>query len=244
MEHDARQIVRILDDCAEKFSFPMLDNGYVYLAATRLSLFRSDSDWAMVFEVFGHSPRSGAPDLMVQTIASRLHDRDKSSRYRTEDAYRRYLEANPHNDSRFFFPVDGKLQEDEYDEHVSPKASAVVVRGVALPLPPLAAYADHGVEVEQSPRIQVFELCRVLAATHRELVLASAAERRVSVLPDMRAVLTLDAWRHPDLAGGEMPSSLVTFQSLTQVLATGDASAYTPEEPNTHWRHWPAGGRQ
>lgn len=243
MQHDARQILRILDDCAEKASFPMLDNGYAYLAATRLSLFRSDSDWAMVFEVFGHSPRSGAPDLMVQTIASRLHDRDEPSRYRTKEAYRRYLEANPHSDSRFFFRVDGEFQEDEYYEHVSPKASTVVVRGVTLPLPPLAAYAAHGIEIEQAPRVQVFELCRLLAAMHRELVLATATERKVSVLPEMRTLLVLDAWRHPDLAGGETPSGLVTFQSLAEVLANGDASVYTPEEPNTHWRHWPAGGR-
>jgi hypothetical protein len=51
----AHEILRILDSCCDAYTFPMLDNGYVYLAATRLSLFRSPRDWAMVIEVFGFS---------------------------------------------------------------------------------------------------------------------------------------------------------------------------------------------
>jgi len=37
---DPEEILSILDDCCDAFTFPMLDNGYVYLAATRLSLYR------------------------------------------------------------------------------------------------------------------------------------------------------------------------------------------------------------
>lgn len=39
-----------LDECY-RFTFPMLDNGYFYLAATRMSLYRSPEDWALVIEV-------------------------------------------------------------------------------------------------------------------------------------------------------------------------------------------------
>ena len=55
----AGEILEVLDAACDSFAFPMLDNGYVYLAATRLSLFRSAADWAMVIEVFGFSPRAG-----------------------------------------------------------------------------------------------------------------------------------------------------------------------------------------
>ncbi len=75
MAFEAEEILAILDRCCDAFTFPMLDNGYVYLAATRLSLYRSATDWAIVIEVFGFSPRSGLPDTHVQTFASRLHDR-------------------------------------------------------------------------------------------------------------------------------------------------------------------------
>jgi hypothetical protein len=46
----------------------MLDNGYIYLAATRLSLFRSSRDWAITIEVFGYSPRAGIPDTSIYTF--------------------------------------------------------------------------------------------------------------------------------------------------------------------------------
>ena len=59
MAFDPEEILSILDRCCDAFTFPMLDNGYVYLAATQLSLYRSTMDWAVVIEVFGFSPRAG-----------------------------------------------------------------------------------------------------------------------------------------------------------------------------------------
>jgi len=76
MHHTAQQILAILDQCCDAFTFPMLDNGYVYLAATRLALFRSPDDWAMTIEVFGFSPRAGLPDTHIHTFASSLHNRN------------------------------------------------------------------------------------------------------------------------------------------------------------------------
>ncbi|MGI8904947.1 MAG: DUF7003 family protein [Candidatus Sumerlaeaceae bacterium] len=60
MTIDSDEILSVLDNCCDTFKFPMLDNGYVYLAATGLSLYRSTMNWAMVIEVFGFSP-SGMP---------------------------------------------------------------------------------------------------------------------------------------------------------------------------------------
>jgi len=93
-------ILAILDDCCDAFTFPMLDNGYVYLAATRLSVFRSDNDWALVIEVFGFSPRAGLPDTHIHTFASHLHNRDTTARYVSAEAYENYLRNNPNNESR------------------------------------------------------------------------------------------------------------------------------------------------
>ena len=96
----------VLDACARVFTFPMLDNGYVYLAATRLSAFGDGKDWALVIEVAGYSPRAGVPDLHVHTYASRLHNRDAQSQYVTVEAHQNYLRMNPNNESRFFHPIE------------------------------------------------------------------------------------------------------------------------------------------
>jgi hypothetical protein len=76
MHTNPEDILSMLDRCCDAYTFPMLHNGYVYLAGTRLSLYRSATDWAMVIEVFGFSPRSEVPDTHIHTFASRLHGRD------------------------------------------------------------------------------------------------------------------------------------------------------------------------
>jgi hypothetical protein len=245
MSYDANRILAILDACCHNATFPMLDNGYVYLAASRLSLHRSTTDWALVIEVFGFSPRAGSPDLHVYTFASRLYARNTPAQYISQDAYERYLANNPHNESRFFFPIDDDAwQERENSELVAADATIVPVRGHSILLPSIDAYAHYGIELEESPRVQVFELCRFLAATQREAVLATPSERRVSVLPELREILVLDHWRHPDLLEDELPSRVRTFQQLSEVLASGDIGRYhADEQPNTHWSNWPEGGR-
>jgi hypothetical protein len=223
----------------------MLYNGYVYLAGTNLALFRSATDWALVIEVFGFSPRSGLPDTLIHTFASRLHDRDRPEQYVHAAAYQNYLANNPHNEMRFIFPVEsGPWQDDENPEVVAADAGQIVLRGRSLSLPPLEEYARHGIELERPPRVLVFELCRWLADVERNQVLATPQERRVSVLPDMVQIVQLEEWNHPDLVVGERPSGSETYQQFARVLATGDVEYYQPSRPpNTHWRNWPEGGR-
>ena len=246
MAFDPEEILSILDRCCDTYTFPMLDNGYVYLAATRLSLFRSATDWAMAIEVFGFSPRAGLPDIHIQTFASRLHDRDTLENYRDRQAYETYLANNPHNESRFVYPVhEGPWQDDEEMEFVAPGANVIVVRDQTIALPSVLDYARHGIELEHAPQVQIFELCRFLADIAREQVLATPQERRVSILPEMEQILQLEEWHHPNVVDDEeRPSGSGTFRQLAQVLATGDVKLYQPSQPpNTHWRNWPEGGR-
>ena len=243
MSSAADQILAVLDHCCDDCTFPMLDNGYVYLAATRLSLHRSASDWAMVIEVFGFSPRAGLPDTHIYTFASRLHDRDPPEQYGDREAYENYLAKSPHNESRFVYPVE-EGDWDGDDEMVAKKAKEVRVRGRSIRLPPIAEYAKHDIALEEPPRVRVFELCRYLAAVAREDVLASPKERTVSVRPDMTQILQLEQWFHPNVVEDtDRPSGSATFQQLARVLETGDVGVYQPSTPpNTHWRNWPEGG--
>lgn len=244
MTSTPEEILAILDRCSESYSFPLLDHPYVYLAASRLSLFRSATDWAIVFEMFGFAPRGGLPETEIRTIASRLHDRDSPDKYNSKEAYESYLANNPHVEFRSVRPVEeGPWQDEEDQENVADGEGVVVVRDRTIPLPPVAAYAKHDIELEDPEQVQVYELCRYLADVAREQVLATPTERRVSVLPEMEQILQLEEWRHPDLYGKELPSGSETFQQLARVLVSGDVSLYQPTQPpNNHWRNWPGGG--
>ncbi|QPJ61000.1 MAG: hypothetical protein G3M70_03480 [Candidatus Nitronauta litoralis] len=105
MNWSSEKILQTLDLCAENNTFPMLDNGYVYLAATRMSLFFSKEDWGLSIEVFGFSPRSGLPDLHIYNFSSKLNNRDKASDYSSHEAYENYLKNHPNDEFRFFYPI-------------------------------------------------------------------------------------------------------------------------------------------
>lgn len=238
----SQEILRILDNCAESFTFPMLDNGYVYLGVTRMSLFRSETDWAIVIEVFGYSPRSGIPDTHIYTFSSKLHNRDPESNYVTKEAYDNYLKNNPYNESRFIFPIDNEDWLDEEDPEKVKLDSDISIRGKTIDPISTKLYKDNDIELEESTP-WVFELTRLLAAIEKESVLSQGNEKRVSVSPELEQILILYEWHHPDLVEEELPSHNETFQQLAEVLVTGDISKYRPSmKPNTAWKNWPEGG--
>jgi hypothetical protein len=244
MSWHPNDILAALDKCSESFTFPMLDNGYVYSAATRLSLYRSPEDWAMVIEVFGFSPRSGIPDTHAHTFASRLCRAKSVDDHMSRQAYESYVANNEHNESTFIYPIEeGSWQSLEDPELMAEGQDTVLVRGIPVVSPRPPEYASHGIVLQDPPCVYVFEFCRFLAALERSRVLATAEERRTCVPPELEQILQLEEWNHPDLVNGERPSSNATFKSFAEVLVHGDVSAYKPsEEPNTHWKNWPEGG--
>jgi hypothetical protein len=195
--------------------------------------------------VFGFSPPAGLPDTSIHTFANRLHNRDAPERYRSPEAYDNYLAHNPHNEFRSIYPVkEGRSQDEEKGEFVVDGAEEIVVRGRALRLPSSDEYKQHEIELEEPPRVRVFELCRFLANVGREWVLATAQERPISVLPDMTQIVQLEDWHDPNVVdNADRPRGSETFQQLAQVLTTGEVAIYHPSQPpNTHWRNWPDGG--
>jgi hypothetical protein len=244
MSLNSKNILFILDKCCESFTFPMLDNGYVYPAATRLTLYRSQQDWAIVIEVFGFSPRAGIPDTQIYTFASRLQRKRKAKDFVTQQAYENYMAKNEFNELEFIFPIEeGDWLDPDTPEQLANGTHTVLVRGSPVPLPPLSAYAANGITLQEPPHINVFEFCRYLAATARNDVLATADERRICVPPELTQIMQLEEWRQPDLFNNERPSTSATFRSLAEVLVSGDVSMYqATERPNTHWSNWPEGG--
>ncbi len=241
----AGDILRVLDDCCNAFTFPMLDNGYVFLAATRLSVHRSPSDWGLVIEVFGYSPRAGIPDTHVCTFSSRPDHRKHPESYVNRQAYENYLAQNPHNASSFVHPIEeGDWLDADEGEVVSESAREIVIRSRSVRLPSAEEVGRLGVPLTEAPRIRVFELSRYLAAVFRNDLLATESERRMHLRPEMEQLLLLDEWHHPNVVdAADRPSGSQTFQQLAKVLETGDVRHYSPTmPPNTHWVNWPDGG--
>lgn len=222
------------DRAARNFVFPMLDNGYVYPADVRLSIFRDPKRWLMIVEVLGiSSPRVSGCDVFencLHLFGSRLSREPGTA---NED---------------FLHPIDSlpddPLFEDEYDWYVRPQARALSIRGHRIPLDlSMEALAQRGLELLDPPNVDPVVVMRSLLPEQRTLLLASSEELAARNNDDLPLFLRLDEWFHPDLAAGELPSACETFQMLAEAISTGDSRAYKPtRDANTHWRNWPEGG--
>src|SRR5215510_3114094 len=174
----AAGILEILERGSASSVFPVLDHPYYHLAASRMSLYRSEQDWALVFDEFAFSPRVGRPTIMVVTFASRLHARNPRTDYTAQER-RNWFAQHPHDEFAAFYPLGGHVR-GEF-ERVDPAMRTLELRGREVPLPAIGEYAKYGIELVEPPHVKVYELCRYLAAVHREDVLATEAERRVNV---------------------------------------------------------------
>jgi hypothetical protein len=229
----SEEILQQLDDCAREFTFPMLDNGYVYPGTVRLSAYRDEARWALVIEAVGYHPRAGGHD----GINNCLH------------CFGNCLKRAPGTANEdFLFPTsdgpEGPTFDDDYGWYVRPEARSISIRGHVLPIRVQPSdLAANGIEPVEPPQVTGADLLRSLLPEYRELLLATEAELRERIPPDLPRILQLEEWHHPDLGGDEMPSQSPTFQMIAQVLETGDVDRYRPvEEPNTHWKFWPDGG--
>jgi hypothetical protein len=227
----ADEVLHQLDSCAKEYTFPMLDNGYVYLVDTRLSAYRDAARWAIIVEIVGFNFRAGVPYGMQLVL------------YCFGNCLRR-PPGTANEDFLWFVQEDPEGLIFDEDSSLRPSAGSIRVRNqpVSIPRTP-EAWKSKGIVLRRPPAIEPYELMRVLVPEYRRLFLATDAELQQRLPPYLPLFLRLDEWNHPDLAGDELPSRSRTFQMLAEAITAGDPRIYRPTEPpNTHWSKWPESG--
>ncbi|HBP22243.1 MAG TPA: hypothetical protein DEA08_31230 [Planctomycetes bacterium] len=212
----------------------MLDNGYVYLGATRLRAWRDLERWALILEVVGYSPRGGSFDDALFVFGNCLAEGRKPGSNNRDFLY--FVEDGPSG------PHQG--EDDDFFEALHPEARDLRIRGQVVEVShDPAFYAAREVELAEPPRVGLEELLRALVVDHRDLLFATDEELEARIAPALPELLRLDEWFHPNLIEDELPSQNETFQLLAQALVAGDPDLYQPTQPpNTHWSNWPEGG--
>ncbi len=229
----AAEIVNQLDQCNSDYTFPMLDNGYVYLAGTKLSAYRDEKRWVIVIEVIGFNYRGGGHN----GISNCLHIYGNCLTYPPGTANENFLTLTDNaNDCNTF--------DDEEEFYLNPKCSSFRLRNEVLPLiHDRQKYSSLGIELEDETRVNAFEFLRLLDALYHDKLVATESEIRERIPIDLPKIIEIHEWFHPDVVNGESPSENETFKQIAIILETGKIDYYTPSHnPNTNWINWPEGG--
>lgn len=225
------QILTCLDKHAAEFNFPVLDNAYVEFAASRLTAFRSQKEWLIVFEVLGFSTQEVQFVDDIYAYGSCL---DREGFVGEEIPFNESAEAP------FFDP--------ETNECVIDSRNWIIERnGHRMSFSPShEEYADAGIEVTGRfgpGSLKEIELLRYLVHRFGDDLFISAQELMAKFprCHGMQLFVQSTQWQHPDIAGEEKPSRNVSISSLVDALSNRDPSLFREGRPNTDWRFW-AGG--
>lgn len=231
--NQTEEILNQLDKCSSEYTFPMLDNGYVYLAGTKLTAYRDDKRWVIVIETIGFSYRGGGHNgisnclyIYGNCLSYDPGTQNENFIYLTEDANN----CNTFDDEEYFY--------------LNPGCSNFILRDQILPLyHDRELYKAAGIEIEDPTRINAFEFLRLLDALHHDKLVATETEIRERIPSDIPKIIELHNWYHPDVVNNELPGKNETFLQIAAVLQTGNIEYYQPtHKPNTNWKNWPEGG--
>ena len=228
-----KDILYQLDKCASEFIFPMLDNGYIYLAGTKMTLLREDVKWIIMIEIIGFSYRAGGH----YGITNCIH------------LYGNCLDFEPGTNNENYIILtedsqDGLTFDEDEKFYLNSTTDTFLLRGELHKIcHNRNEYEKIGIELENSEHISAFEFLRYLTHNISEKLWATEEEIRARIPKYISKIMELNEWFHPDLVNGDLPSDNQTFQQLADVLETGNLELYKPTfQPNTHWKNWAEGG--
>jgi Family of unknown function (DUF7003) len=209
-------ILGALDDAQDGEGWPDFEHLDYEILAARLTAFRDDERWAIVFSMIQWEPASDSGIVvMTEPIGNciELPDDDEYLARRIDTVA---LEIDADDDA---------LADVGY-------ISDVRLRGKAIPVSRLTIAPDPEVEREEA-----FWVALAAASQYREQMLPND-EELARFFPDGAPpkFLVLDDWHHSKYG---LAREWELFRLLAKAIVKGDPSLYQPTEPpNTNWRNW------
>lgn len=228
-----KKILQQLDSCAVEFTFPMLDNGYVYLIDSRMTLFSSKNYWGITIEVIGFSTRGGGHD----GINNAVH------------IYGNFPGCRPglQNKNFFYFTDDingQKAFDEEYQFYLNPRAKSVLIDGIEYELVHQKEQYSKAEIPINGDYIGIQDYLRLIWPQIVEKPFLSTEKLLQITHRDLNEKMRLEEWWHPDLVEDELPSKTETFIKIAHAFVNDDFNRLSKlsESTNTNWRNWPEGG--
>jgi hypothetical protein len=218
----------------EHRQFPDLDSGGTYPVGARLSAYRDDNHWAILFETLGYTPPAGAHG----GILLRLFGFGNCLTPRITPKEVDYIEVTADGPERPSLEWGGGFYS------LSDAAKSLSVQGQLVPVQhDHEVYKKHGIELDDPDRIESHEVLRLLYPHFKELFYAPEETLRGRLEVHVPLVLRLYGWQHPRIMDGERPSQSPSLVAIAEMLEHGRWYDFVdPGVDNVDWRNWPAGG--
>lgn len=230
----AKEILEQLNSCADEFTFPMLDNGYVYLIDSRMTIFSSDVYWGITIEIIGFSPRGGGHNGINNAVHT----------------FGNYPGCIPglQNENFFYFTDDAPDQrafDETYGFYINSNAKSILIDGIEYDLiHEKQKYWDADISINEGNPIGIQDYLRLIWPQIPTKPFLSTEKLLQITHHHLENRFQFDNWWHPDLIEGELPSETETFVKIAHAIASDNFTELSnlSHKSNNNWRNWPHGG--
>jgi hypothetical protein len=213
------QILKFLDHHAKEFSFPMFDIISFNAAYSRLSVYKNEEQWLIIFEMIG----AGAGYIENCLFAYGNKTKQDGIISSFNDIY--------DSDDDTYYDDDGHLIIDPFNINVSLNNEKV-----HLTLSKDDYERNH---IENPELFNHTKLVRILCAYYPEKFLLKEKDIFEEVeLENIPLFYRTESWQHPALTEDELPSDIPFFRSLALAIENGDSTLIENCNPNNHWTNW------
>jgi len=205
---DKRSILNFLDNAFEQGEMPCFGNMNIDYVSPRLSVYRNQDKWLLLFNSIVWWPAAEGLMAMVETVGTGV------------------IGKQGFDDDRTFAP--GRIEMNDTQDRIL----SITVRGEAVDPSVLTIQPNYDLQADYE-----FWAAVALAEKYKERLLASEAEIARFIPLGFKHLLTIDEWDHPDwdtppsrtATFPALADILITADpSLWKPVAA----------PNTHWSHW------
>lgn len=205
-----------------------LGHGYFELANCRLTLFKDENKWAIVFEKIGYNARAGEP---VQFVISYFGN-----------CLINLPEYNGQTSNYDIIDVENDIY-----KVLNSNFDLISIRGNKIHIPmDKKAYSDLGIKWDYEGNNYEGAVLKYLAEKYPEVTRASDEELKRCIPAGLKKIMIIDNWfqeEYHQFAPTIPPSKQEAFQMIAKVLVTGETKYYNPtKKSNTHWSYWPESG--
>jgi len=216
-------ILNQLDKCAETFNFPVLDNVHWRIGDIRLTVFLGQ-EWVIIFEVVAFDVRIYSFVNIIYGYGSEI----------SNPGFKTSIEIFSASPEHPFEDDYGNIILDlhDFDLIIEGENHHFTITSEQL--------VQYGVPLDDSENIEANLLRVVCSLYENKFFLDNEKLLLLFNCTHLQPFLKLDAWQHPDIAGGELPSETACFQKLAEAISLKDQEIYScpQNEINTDWRKW------
>ncbi len=219
------EILFQLDKAAQNYKFPTFDNINYPAADMRLSVFRDNSEWLILFEKLVYSDNESAFLSMVHAFGNKIPDPGFQP-----NSSEQIISEAPH------YPI----WDNEMNFSLDLLDFTLKVKGTIMHfLPTRDDYRKAHVNLEDDSYPEFKILCFLVFLMPDALFRSDDDLLKACNRSNLPKFIQLDDWHHPDLFNGELPSHCDFFKNLAQSIEEGSYHAPNQVQSiNSYWYHW------